>query len=209
MSNYLSELISIVESANVKISDIKPSDWYEANRYMTADVSPIPGMFSYENSPYTREIVDCLMPSHPARNVAVMKGAQIGFSSSVIEPGIGWIISQNPGNILFLVGHEGLISDANKKVDRMIDSTKIRKLIKSTSGRSRNTKSGDTDKMKEFPDGYMKLGIANHKELSNISMQYGFIDDFESMKNETKESGSTFELIQARFRAFSKKKKLF
>ena len=209
MSNYLSELISIVESANVKISDIKPSDWYEANRYMTADVSPIPGMFSYENSPYTREIVDCLMPSHPARNVAVMKGAQIGFSSSVIEPGIGWIISQNPGNILFLVGHEGLISDANKKVDRMIDSTKIRKLIKSTSGRSRNTKSGDTDKMKEFPDGYMKLGIANHKELRNISMQYGFIDDFESMKNETKESGSTFELIQARFRAFSKKKKLF
>ena len=209
MSNYLSELKNIIDSANVEISDIKPSEWCEENRYMTADVSSRPGMFSYDNSPYTREIVDCLSPDHPARTVAVIKGAQIGFSTSVIEAGIGWIISQNPGNILFLVGHEDLVSDGMKKIDRMLDSTGVRKLIKSTSGRARNTKSGDTDKMKEFPDGYLKLGIANHKSLRNISMQYGFIDDFESMKNETKESGSTAEMIEMRFSAYAKKKKLF
>lgn len=209
MSNYLSEIHNIIDAANIQISDISPSEWCEQNRYMTADVSPIPGMFSYDNSPYTREIVDCLRPDHPARNIAVIKGAQIGFSTSVIEAGIGWIISQNPGNILFLVGHEDLVSDAMKKIDRMLDSTGTRKLIKSTSQRARNTKSGDTDKMKEFPEGYLKLGIANHKSLRNISMQYGFIDDFESMKNETKESGSTSDMIEARFRAYAKKKKLF
>jgi phage terminase large subunit GpA-like protein len=209
MSDYLPIWENIIDAADVRISDIKPSDWCEQNRYMTAEVSPIPGMFSYDNSPYTREIVDCLSPDNPARVVAVMKGAQIGFSTSVIEPGIGWIISQQPGNILFLVGHEDLVSDAVKKVDRMIDSTSIRKLIRSTSGRARNTKSGDTDKMKEFPEGYLKMGIANHKSLRNISMQYGFIDDFESMKGETKEAGSTAKMIEKRFSAYSKKKKIF
>ena len=208
-NDYLNIFQDILENARIKISNIKPSDWVEENRYMTPDVSPIPGMFSYKNSPYTKEIIDCLSPDNPARTIAVMKGAQIGFSVGVIEGGIGWIISQNPGNILFLVGHEELVKDAGTKVDRMIDNSGIRHMIKSTSQRARNTKSGDTDSMKEFSSGYLKMGIANHKALRNISMQYGFIDDFESMKSDTKQSGSTKEMIEQRFSAYAKKMKLF
>lgn len=206
---YSVNLNKIIDEADISISDVMPSAWCEENRMMTPDVSPIPGPFSYDNSPYLREVVDCLSPDHPAVIVAVMKGAQIGFSTGVIEAGIGWIISNSPGNILFLVGHEDLVKDAMKKVDRMIDNSGIRDFIKSTSKRKRNTKSGDTDQMKEFPDGYLKLGISNHKTLRNISMQYGFIDDFEGMKGSTKESGSTQKMIEQRFSAFAKKMKLF
>jgi phage terminase large subunit GpA-like protein len=208
-SDYEQNIINLIDKALVSVSDISPSDWYEENRYMTSDVSPIPGMFRYDNSPYTREIVDCLSPSHPSRRVAVMKGAQIGFSAGVIEAGIGWIISQNPGNILSLVGHEDLVKDTVSKVDRMIDNTGIRSLIKSSSKRARNVKSGDTDRMKEFIGGNLKLGSANHKTLRQISVQYGFMDDFESMKTSSKESGDTRALIEKRFVAFEKKKKIF
>lgn len=206
---YKNNLFNLIDSANIEISNIKPSEWCEQNRIMTPDVSPIPGPFKYDNSPYSKEIVDCLSPDHPARIVAVMKGAQIGFSTGVIEAGIGWIISQNPGNILFLVGHEDLVKDSMKKVDRMIDNSGIRSFIRSTSNRARNNKSGDTDNMKEYPDGYLKLGISNHKTLRNISMQYGFIDDFEGMKGSTKEAGATQKMIEQRFAAFAKKMKLF
>jgi phage terminase large subunit GpA-like protein len=212
MNNFLdydNEISKLLDAANVSISSIKPSEWCEANRMMTSDVSPIPGMFRYGNSPYTREIVDCLSNDHPSRTIAIMKGAQIGFSTGVIEAGIGWIVSQNPGNILFLVGHEDLISDAMNKVDRMIDSSGIRHFIRSNSNRAKNNKSGDTDQRKDYPGGYLKLGIANHKYLRNISMQYGFIDDFESMRSSTKESGSTQEMIEQRFAAYAKKMKLF
>ena len=209
VKQYENEMFRLLDAAVVSISDIKPSEWCEQNRMMTADVSPIPGLFSYDNSPYTREIVDCIAPDHPARVISVMKGAQIGFSTGVIEAGIGYIISQNPGNILFLVGHDDLVKDAMKKVDRMIDNSGIRHLIKSTVKRARNTKTGDTDTMKEYPEGYLKLGIANHKVLRNISMQYGFIDDFESMKSASKESGDTSKMIEQRFAAFAKKMKLF
>lgn len=206
---YHDMLMDLIETANHRISQIKPSEWCETNRMMTSDVSPIPGYFSYKNSPYTREIVDCLAPDHPARVIAVMKGAQIGISTGLMEAGIGWIISQNPGNILFLVGHDDLVKDASTKIDRMIDNSGIRKYIKSSSNRARKTKTGDTDKRKDFAGGYLKLGTANHKTLRNISMQYGFIDDFESMKGNTKESGSTEKMIEQRFAAYAKKQKLF
>jgi len=209
VNSYENTFLKLLDKAGTSVSDISPSEWCEENRIMTPDVSPIPGPFSYANSPYSREIVDCLSPNHPARIVSVIKGAQIGFSTGVIEAGIGWIISQNPGNILFLVGHEDLVKDAMKKVDRMIDNSGIRELIKSTSGRKRNTKSGDTDQMKEYADGYLKLGISNHKTLRNISMQYGFIDDFEGMKGATEEAGATQKMIEQRFAAFAKKMKLF
>lgn len=207
--DYSDILEEIFDSAKFEISNIKPSDWAEQNRMMTSDISPVPGKLSYENSPYTREIVDCLASDHPSRVVAVMKGSQIGFSTTVIEAGIGWIISQSPGNILFLVGHEDLVADAGKKIDRMIDNSGIRHLIRATTQRVRNTKSGDTDKIKEFPNGYLKMGIANHKMLRNISMQYGFIDDFESMKGSTTQSGATTEMIEQRFAAYARKMKLF
>ena len=156
-SEYENQLLNLIDFANVQISNILPSDWAERNRVMTADFSSIPGKFSFENSPHTREIVNCVSSTHPAKRVAVMKGAQIGFSVSVIENAIGWIIVNDPGNILFLVGHEDLVSDASEKVDRMIDSTGIRHMIKSTTQRAKNQKTGDTDTEKMFPEGKLKI----------------------------------------------------
>ena len=53
------------------------------------------------------------------------------------------------------------------------------------------------------------MGIANHKTLRQDSIQYGFIDDFEGMKGDTKQAGSTTKMIEQRFSAFDKKMKLF
>lgn len=201
-------LDDIIDCAKFLLSTIKPSAWAEANRMMTSDISPIPGMLSYLNSPYTREIVDCFAPDHPARIIAVMKGAQIGFSTTVIEAAIGWIISQNPGNILYLIGHDDLVDESIGKVDRMIDNSGLRSLIKTNVMRAKNMKTGDTNRKKEFPGGNLIGGIANHKTLRNRSVQYGFIDDFEAMKSDTKQAGSTTEMIEQRFAAFRQKMKL-
>jgi len=199
----------IFEAAEFELSDILPSDWAEKNRFMTSEVSPIEGPFSFKHSPYTKEILDQVSPTSPARVIVVKKGAQVGFSTSVIENAIGWIISENPGNVLFLVGHDDLIEKAMKKVDQMLDSTGIRPLIKSTANRSKNNKSGDKDRSKEFPGGMLSLGISNHKTLRQQSLKYGFIDDFEAMKSSTKESGGTVPMIKQRFAAYAKSYKLF
>ncbi len=209
MSNYDQVIDDIISQAAAKISEVLPSEWAELNRQMTSDVSAVSGMFRFDNSPYTREILDRLSQTDPARILAIMKGAQIGFSTSVIENAIGWVIATNPGNILFLVGHDKLIKDSMDKIDKMLDGTGIRHLIRSATQRTRNNKSGDTDHRKDFAGGYLSLGIAHHKTLRNISMQYGFIDDYEAMKPATKEAGSMESLIMQRFAAFKNKMKVF
>lgn len=208
--DYSDLIRSVIEEGRVQISTIKPSDWNEKNRSMDSSLSRYEGKFSYKVTPYTKEIVDCLSPDHPARIVAVMKGAQIGFSTGVIEAGVGWIISQSPGNILFLTGHSDLSEEAVTKIDQMIDSCGIRSLIRPSVMRSKSSKTGDTNTKKEFPGGSLVSGSAgNHKLLRQRSVRYGFIDDFEAAKNTSKESGSTRKMIEQRFAAYGDKMKLF
>lgn len=206
---YSIVLKDVISHALHQLSDILPADWVEENRVLTSDVSPVPGMFDYDNSPYTREIINRLDSADEARIVAVMKGAQIGFSAGVIEGGVGWIISQSPGNTLFMVGHEDLVKSSSTKVDKLIDACGIRDLIRSNTLRKRNNKSGDTDRRKDFAGGHLQLGSANHKLLRQESYKYGFIDDFESMRQDSAESGDTTELVEQRFAAFATQMKLF
>ena len=208
---YKLQLFDILDASKFLLSDVRPSEWTEQNRVMNSDETPVPGAFSYAYTPYLKEVVDCLSDNHPARIVAVMKGAQIGFSTGVIESGIGWVISQSPGNILFLSGHQELSEEAmNGKIDKMIDSCGLRHLIKPNVLRKRNQRTGDTSKSKEFPGGSLVAGSAsNHKLLKQRSVRYGFIDDFDGAKKSSKESGNTRTLIQQRFAAYYDKMKLF
>jgi phage terminase large subunit GpA-like protein len=139
-----------------------------------------------------------------------MKGAQIGFSAGVIYPAIGYIISNSPGNSYLSVGHDDLIEEAMSKVDKVIDNSGIRHLIRSDVQRARKSKTGDTNKKKEFAGGYLIIGSANnHKVLRQRDLQFGFIDDYESIKQGSKESGSTKKLIEQRFAAYADKSKIF
>lgn len=194
-----------------KISDIKPSNWVEKNRVMTSDVSPFPGPFRYDKTPYTREIIDCISSEHPSRIIAVMKAAQIGFTASVIEGAIGWIIDQNPGNIMFLSGAQELSEEVmNKRIDQMIESAGLRHLIRPGVIKKKNQRTGDTAKAKEFPGGSLVAGSAsNDRLLRQRSIQFGFIDDFDAVKRSSKAAGSIRKLIEARFAAFYEKMKLY
>lgn len=201
----------MLDSARHNVGTMLPSEWAESKRVMTSEVSPFPGKYSYDKTPYLKEIVNCLSEDHPAQIIACMKGAQVGFSTGVIENGIGYIIDQAPGNILFLTGHGDLSEEAmNGKIDQMIDSCGLRPLIRPNVLRKRNQRTGDTSKSKEFPGGSLIADSAsNHKVLRQRSVRYGFIDDFEAAKIASKESGSTTELIEQRFAAYAAKMKLF
>jgi len=208
---YERHITELIESTDYQLSTMLPSEWAEANRFMSTENSPKPGRFSFDHTPYTREMLDCISPNHPARVIAIMKGAQLGMSTGIIENAIGYIISQNPGNILFLTGHSDLADEAmNGKIDQMIDSCGLRPMIRPNVLRKKNQRTGDTSKSKEFPGGSLVAGSAgNHKLLRQRSVRYGFIDDFDAAKKSTKESGSTTEMIEQRFASYADKMKLF
>lgn len=206
-SLYVAQLQSILNAGRVQISRLKPSEWTEQNVVMQ---KPFPGKFKYSKTPYTREIIDCASPDHPARWVAVMKGAQIGFSAGVIYPAVGWMIKNNPGNTFITVGAPDLIEKAMEKLDLLIDNAGLRNYIRPQVQRNRMNKSGDTNLKKEFPGGYVTIASANnHKALRQVDLQFGFFDDFESVKSQSKESGDTRKLLEQRFAAYADTHKIF
>lgn len=206
-----SQLANILEAARFHISDISPSDWTEKKRMMTSEVSPFPGPFDYDRVPYFREIVNHVQRSSPAREIAFMKGAQIGASTGVIESAIGYIISEDPGPILFFTGHIDLTKKAmNGKIDQMIDSTGLRPMIRPNVLRKKNQRTGDTNLSKEFPGGSLHGASAdNHGTIRQLSVKYEFNDDIEQARQESTEDGDTVDIIRQRTAAYGNQKKIF
>lgn len=209
MTNSLQEVFSeILESTRLHLSSIKPSEWYESKMIMPRG-SAFPGPFSFERTPYWREPLDCVAKEHPAKEISIMKGAQSGGTAAVLNPIVGYTITQNPGNIMFLTGHSDLSQAAFLKIDSMFDNCRIRHLIKPNIVRAKNTRSGDTDKLKEFPGGTLWGGsVTNHNLLRQYDVMVMIVDDFDAAPTSSKKAGSTRALVQQRTAAYAYKKKI-
>lgn len=203
---YAPQLSEILESSRIKISSQKPSDWAEQNIIMP---KPFPGPLRYEKTPYTREIIDRFAPDDPAREIALMGSAQFGKTASIIIPVIGYIIANDPGNIIMTVGHEDLIAEAMDKIDAMLDTTGLRKLIRPSAQRVKAQKTGDTNTVKQFPNGYFKISSASNPKIwRQTDYKFGLLDDYEAVKGSTKVAGNQRDLIEKRFTAYSKTRKI-
>lgn len=211
MYDFTETCKSVINSSSFRMNKLDPSEWAEKHRVMSSDVSSFPGKYSYDLTPYLREIVDHLSLKSNARIVAVMKGGQIGFSTGLIENGIGWIISESPAPILLTSGDKDLSKEMmEKRIDQMIDSCGLRNRIRPNAMRKRNQRTGDTSHSKEFAGGYLIAdGVNNVNKLRQRSLMYGFIDDFEATKQTDKKAGNITSLIEQRFASYFSKMKLF
>jgi hypothetical protein len=63
------------------------SEWADRHRMLGSRDSAEPGPYRTARTPYLREVMDALSPSHPARRVVFMKGAQVGATTV----GSNWI----------------------------------------------------------------------------------------------------------------------
>lgn len=209
--SYRKQVQDLLEGARLQLSNLDPSDWAEQRRILSPEVTSRPGPFKFDYTPYWIEPINRLRDEDDARIVAIMKGLQIGCSRALVENGIGWIISESPGRTLYLSGAAELAEEAmNMSIDQMIDSCGLRPLIRPNVLRTRNQRTGDTSKSKEFPGGSLVAGSAgNHNLLRQRDIRYGFIDDFDGAKASSAGAGSTRALIEGRFASYYTKMKLF
>ncbi len=190
---------------------LKPSEWTEENIFLTSDISRYTGFFKYDRSPYTREVIDCLDPTSPVEMVAVMKCAQSGFTQGVIIPGICYIISETPSNILFMAGDKELVQNSVRtRLDPIIHNSGLSNLIRPNVVKKKNQRTGDTDFSKEFAGGSMiAQGTKNADKLRQISVKYIFADDWDAAPRDDKKEGSIRSLLEKRARSFGSTKKIF
>jgi hypothetical protein len=62
------------------------SEWADRHRVLGSRDSAEPGPYRTSRTPYLREVMDALSPSHPARRVVFMKSAQVGAPLAIDTP---------------------------------------------------------------------------------------------------------------------------
>ena len=192
------------------IKDI-PSEWVEKNIILPNEVSRFSGKFSYNLSPYAREIIDCLHPSDPSKVIAVMKGAQSGITQGVIVPGMAWIIAEHPDNFLFTASDKEIAKlTIDTRFDNIMQASGLKHLIRSNIVRSKGQRSGDTSHSKEFSGGSAIIeGTNNAGKFRFFSVKTVFMDDYDNAPREDKKEGSIRKLVEGRQTSYGNLSKTF
>lgn len=184
--------------------DMTVSEWADKYRILAKSTSGEPGKWKTSRTPYLKEIMDCLSPSHSAKKVVFLKGAQIGGTEAGLN-WIGYIIHYIPGPMLYVNPNIELSKRNSKmRLTPMLETTKVlSKCI--TSAKSRD--SGNTILMKEFRGGVLIMTGANSPVgLRSMPVRYLFLDEVDGFPEEAGIEGDPVDLAVQRTATFNNRK---
>ncbi|TAN61234.1 MAG: phage terminase large subunit family protein, partial [Magnetospirillum sp.] len=183
------------------------SEWADRHRVLSSRASAEPGRYRTSRTPYLREIMDCLSPSHPCRRVVFMKGAQVGAT----EAGnnfLGFIIHHAPGPVLAVQPTVEMAKrNSRQRIDTLIDESPIlRERVKP----ARSRDAGNTMLSKDFPGGTLVMTGANSAVgLRSMPARYLFLDEVDAYPASADEEGDPVALACARMATFAHRAKAF
>lgn len=186
------------------------SEWAEQHRYMTSKVSNLTGRFSFENTPYAREIANCFDRNSSVREVAIMKGVQLGFTTAVFENAIGQSIAHEPCPMMLVSGDLKLLKDFKSiKLDSMIDHSGLREKILAETDNKHSRRTGDTAEMLDFIGGFLRIvGCHNANALRSLPVKKLFLDEIDAYPKNLKGEGNPIDLALARTTSYSRNRKI-
>ena len=201
-----SQFLGLTES---RVS-LKVSEWAEQNRVLPNGLTPIPGPWNNDITPYLVEIMDCFSDTSSIQKVAIMKGTQLGFTTGVLENFMGYVIDYSPAPILFLTGDQEMAASSMElKIDRMLESTGLDKKIFSQSEKRHGKKTGDTKSKKEFPGGFLlAYGPRSGSKLRTFSIKYLLRDEIDAYPLTIGKEGDPLKISEKRTDAFEMVRKI-
>lgn len=192
------------------VSVLKPSEWAEQKRYLPAQVTPMPGPFRFDVTPYLAEIVDCFSLESPVRQVSVMKGVQLCLTSGVLENLIGYLIDHvRTAPAMWITADSELASNRlGSHVIPMLQHSGLAHLIQSADeGNAR--KSGKTEKKVEWEGGgyLLPLGANNEAKLRSVPVEWMLRDEVDGWPLTVGKDGDPIKLSADRTAAYESSSK--
>lgn len=205
---WLAGLFDDITSTLVVVS---PSQWAEEKRYLPAQLTPMPGPFRFDVTPYLREIVDCIGIESPVREVSLMKGVQMAATVGILENGIGYFIEHvKTAPCMFVTADleiAKLRMDTN--ITPMIAASGMSHLIKSGDALS-TRKMGKTDKKMEWVGGgyLLPFGANSANKMRSFSILALFRDEIDAWDDSVGKDGDSIKLTAARTDAYEISRKI-
>lgn len=184
--------------------DITISEWADEYRMLSSEGGAEPGKWRTDRTPYMREIMDCLSPSHNCKRVAFMKGAQIGATEG-INNWIGYVIHMAPGPFLMVQPTQDLAKKVSKqRIATAINETEV---LRERISAPRERDSGNTLMAKEFTGGVLMLTGANSASgLRSMPIRYLALDEVDAYPADVDGEGDPIKIAEKRTATFSRRK---
>jgi phage terminase large subunit GpA-like protein len=190
---------------------VRPSEWAETHRYLPASTTSLPGPYNFSVAPYLREILDCLSVDSPVREVAIMKGVQIGATVGVLENAIGYYIDHVKTAPCMLVTADAELAQlrVDSYITPMLQFSGLDHLIKSADEKN-NRKTGKTSKKIEWIGGgfLVPFGAQNANKLRSISIQVLLRDEIDGWPEVVGKDGDPIKLSADRTAAYEGSRKI-
>jgi phage terminase large subunit GpA-like protein len=207
--NQLEFLLKQFKKLTSKKSWELPSKFIERVRYLDKELTPIPGFYRFDNTPYWKEPLDLLSPLSDVQKVVIVKGVQVGFSTGVLENIIAYNIGADPKPQMFITADKELAKLSMEiKIERMIDSCGLRHLIFSQT-KQKSKKTGDTIYQKQYVNGFLStVGALNPGKLRAMSFPVIVLDELDAYPDTLKGEGDPVSLAENRSNAYGDKRKI-
>jgi len=213
MSEWFDALISGIPEANITET---VSQFAESSRVLSAGVAAYPGPYSFDRTPYLREIADCLSDSSPIMEVVFMKPTQIGATVGILENEIGYCIKYGIGPVLFVSGDQAMAEESmEKRVDQMIHSSGLADKIKAVVQKKHQKTTGDTKAVKSYGGTFIRaIGPNSEAKARSFNQRVLLLDEIDvypqlmQAPGKGKASGNPIEKMLRRSESYGPNKKI-
>lgn len=181
------------------MTDLLPSQWAEQYGIIPAKGNAEPGPYSFERTPYLREIID-LAVDPSVKKVVMVKSAQLGFTQ-LVGLLIGYFAQACPSSIMVVQPTlDAAKSFSKKKIAPMIRETPV---LVGLISEPRAKDGGNTILHKEFPGGYLVICGANSPVgLRSLAIRVLLEDEVDAYPLDCGGEGSPITLAEARTETF-------
>lgn len=162
------------------------------------------GRWRTSRTPFLREIMQCLSPSHPCTHVIFMKCVQIGGTQIGVN-WMGFVMHRAPAAMLVFEPTRDLAKKlSHEKVKPMIELTPCLKgLVKE----SRSRDSGNHTFTKEFMGGFINfIGCNSAVGMRSTSARNVMIDEVDGCPADVNGEGHPVDLAEKRTSTFARRK---
>lgn len=165
-----------------------------------------PGPYRTERTPYAREPMRCLSPTHPAKRVVTKVASQM-MKTQIALNWIGGCIHMAPANILMLLPSLGLAKRVSGRVDKTVKATPV---LRDRVAGSRSRDSRNTLDTKEFEGGTLFATTAGSAaNLAEVSARYVYGDEVDRWDVDVDNEGDPIELAETRGTTFGRNAKFY
>jgi len=201
-----------VDEMTDHIGDVTPVDFNTATRYLPDFVTDFPGPLSYDINPWAREIVNNADINSPIREVYILKGVQITWSTILESIALYYMAHVKTAPMMYVSAEKAL---AERRLEGnflpMVDQSGLSHIIQSQDTANKRKTGRTKERLSWVGGGYLvPEGANNAVKARDISVMVMLMDELDGWPWQVGKDGDPFKLFKDRTAgSFHRRRKIF